>query len=942
MKIRKRINFWLYFLLPYIVLSQTVFFDQLELKNGLPSNVVYDLLKEEDGFLWIATEEGLTQFDGIHFKTFLHPEQSSKSGSNIKKDYLGRIWYQTFDGFLFYVEANQNLKTFPQKNNLGFVNYIIKQDYLVKTTLDGIEIRSLQNLQKLKEIKIPNFETTFLEFLNDEIVFGNQNTFSFDLKNGTLKKIESSPLKNYPNAICVPHQNHLNFITQTKDGKVDFYEYQNGAFQMVNSLHNVPAIQNVEFIGQSYWLCTKQGVLNTDLNGNLIPNKATLPKDNISCVASSSEGFYWLGSLTNGIIIIKDFNTWEYTVENEKFYSVSKDKNKLYFSTSTGKIYSTDKQFNTSLVWDTQDFHPIYYLQANLHPNYLFFTGNGFYVFNKNSKKIEFTNGAVKAVVKLNEQEFLTTGTGFVKSFRLNPLQWNKSEWMQKIRGKAVYVDKNKNWYVATNNGVYAGKENLVNSLLYQNKPFAAKQLEGKNDEIVGLHVNGDLFEIKQNKIRYFTKNRTFHLLKKINDTIYAVEKNNIYKVNNKNLIKVVNVGTYLKIKDIEKMDSYFFVITDEKIVRIKPNIANPIYRKKEIFITETLVNSKPTIIHQKKLNSNENDIQINFQFFDFENHNEYDLAYTINQKTKIIPYNSQQIKLFSISDGNYQIKLVLLDKNSGRIIAKSSEINFEVLAPIWKRTWFILTFFIIFSILTRIIYLHKIKQWQKAKAEEIEKLTLENNLKESRLQLIKSQMNPHFFFNAINNIQSYIFTNETKEASSYLSKFSKLTRKILEFSDVSTITLKEEIEALQLYLELQQMRFKDLIFHIYVDPSLQIEIIKIPTMLIQPYVENSILHGLSHSIKEKKLQIDFKLIQHQLLCCITDNGIGRIKSAEINQQSNKPKSFATKANLERIMWLNKKEYQIKIEYEDLYNAQEESVGTKVILTIDLHSWNQK
>ena len=73
--------------------------------------------------------------------------------------------------------------------------------------------------------------------------------------------------------------------------------------------------------------------------------------------------------------------------------------------------------------------------------------------------------------------------------------------------------------------------------------------------------------------------------------------------------------------------------------------------------------------------------------------------------------------------------------------------------------------------------------------------------------------MNPHFFFNAINNIQSYIFTNETKEAATYLSKFSKLTRKILEFSDVDSISLKDEISSLQLYLELQQMRFKDLKF---------------------------------------------------------------------------------------------------------------------------------
>jgi len=225
-----------------------------------------------------------------------------------------------------------------------------------------------------------------------------------------------------------------------------------------------------------------------------------------------------------------------------------------------------------------------------------------------------------------------------------------------------------------------------------------------------------------------------------------------------------------------------------------------------------------------------------------------------------------------------------------------------------------------------------------KKNLAKVAQLTLENNLKESRLQLIKSQMNPHFFFNAINNIQSYIFTNETKEASQYLSKFSKLTRKILEFSDVDRISLKEEIESLQLYLELQQMRFKDLHFVINTHNIHNLEQIKIPTMMYQPYVENAILHGLSHSIKHKVLEIDFSLEnQNTLIGIIIDNGIGRIKSAELNSlNSKKPKSFATKANLERIQLLNKDQYKITVEYTDLYDEDRESNGTQVTIKIEL------
>ena len=149
---------------------------------------------------------------------------------------------------------------------------------------------------------------------------------------------------------------------------------------------------------------------------------------------------------------------------------------------------------------------------------------------------------------------------------------------------------------------------------------------------------------------------------------------------------------------------------------------------------------------------------------------------------------------------------------------------------------------------------------------------------------------------------------------------------------------MKEEIESLQLYLELQQMRFKDLHFTIDSHNIDNLEQIKIPTMMYQPYVENAILHGLSHSLKHKELAIDFSLEnENTLIGIIKDNGIGRIKSAELNSlNTNKPKSFATKANLERIQLLNKDQYKITVEYTDLYTENGENIGTQVIIKIEL------
>lgn len=139
-----------------------------------------------------------------------------------------------------------------------------------------------------------------------------------------------------------------------------------------------------------------------------------------------------------------------------------------------------------------------------------------------------------------------------------------------------------------------------------------------------------------------------------------------------------------------------------------------------------------------------------------------------------------------------------------------------------------------------------------KSKLIEAEKTIIaEKKASESELKAIKAQMNPHFFFNALNTIQSYITTNETEEATNYLNKFSKLTRMILEMTDKNWITIEEELRMQTLYLDLQKVRLSDFDFQIELN-QINLQQITIPTMLLQPYVENAIIHGLAHKLGPK------------------------------------------------------------------------------------------
>jgi LytS/YehU family sensor histidine kinase len=240
------------------------------------------------------------------------------------------------------------------------------------------------------------------------------------------------------------------------------------------------------------------------------------------------------------------------------------------------------------------------------------------------------------------------------------------------------------------------------------------------------------------------------------------------------------------------------------------------------------------------------------------------------------------------------------------------------------------------------IIYLLVKNEFKKQRIKqqfETEKNKLEKELQQSTLASIKSQMNPHFLFNALNTIQSYIYQNDKQNASQYLGKFSELTRMILEMSNREKVSLTEEIKALKLYLELEQLRFEEKLKHeIVVAKTVDEEMIHIPSMLIQPYVENAIKHGLLHKKDNWLLHILFERKENTLVVTVDDNGIGRKRSQELQKLKLKQhQSFAMSANEKRLNILNKGlEKPIALQIIDKTNDSGEACGTTVILNIPI------
>jgi two-component sensor histidine kinase len=335
----------------------------------------------------------------------------------------------------------------------------------------------------------------------------------------------------------------------------------------------------------------------------------------------------------------------------------------------------------------------------------------------------------------------------------------------------------------------------------------------------------------------------------------------------------------------------------------------------------------------------NQNNIEINYSILYFKTKEEVPLFYRINDGDWIQTQpESRNLNLASLSPGGYKIDFRLNSFQENAFPLKS--ITFTIQKPWWQKWWFYLVLIIVFLLVVFTIYIWRTNDLIKKNKLATEKMELENALNRSVLTAIKSQMNPHFFHNALNTIQSFIYSNDKKNASTFLNKFSKLTRMILEMSEKDKVTLSEEIASILLYLEIERVRFNDdFEFKIEIQNHIDQEMIKIPSMILQPYIENAIKHGLLHKSGLKKLQIEFKQEERYLVITINDNGIGRKRSLELNKiKRDKHQSFSTDANETRLNLLNRGNHRkVLVEFTDKTDNYNNSEGTLVTISIPLN-----
>lgn len=296
-----------------------------------------------------------------------------------------------------------------------------------------------------------------------------------------------------------------------------------------------------------------------------------------------------------------------------------------------------------------------------------------------------------------------------------------------------------------------------------------------------------------------------------------------------------------------------------------------------------------------------------------------------------------KQYKAYEDTMREQQYNNLLLEARS-RYEADKAEKELEVMSLKLKTTRYFnygLTGAILGILTIAILLVRHIRLSSKQRME-----TMNHTISEITQRNLRQQMNPHFIFNTLNSIQYYVFQNDKMASNNYLSKFSLLMRKTLDNSQHTSIPIKEELEALELYLELESLRFKGKFdWKITIDEEIDTLLYKIPTMLIQPYVENSIVHGLMYKENGKgSIRVDLVLENEYIRCTIDDNGIGREKAMEMKQRKNKDHqslgTSITETRLKLISSIYGK--RMNIQYSDKKDEDGRSTGTRVEIHIPI------
>lgn len=972
-------------------------FQNITVNDGLSMSTITDFEQDHNGYIWIATAEGLHRYDGKHFKILKHSENVSNSLSDSYVhdilSYDHNLYVGTNLGTidiiseLDYTTRHLDLRKYDSTFDYSISHLLVHQDRIIINTDGGglwqydpalnkarrIQVKDIGN-ESIRQLKIDNnslllatahkiirtdLNTTSVLFNDQNILItdviryknhyliGTENgLYQTDLNFRKLTKLNVPPRKRYINKInTIAVQSGVAWIgtsgglLKLEHGRFSLYRSNvQRPYSLVND--NISDLfvdkDNLLWIGTIAGVSTYAPQLNKFGLLQYFEIGDQTYSNNVYCTYEDQKGTIWLGTLASGLVKLNEDNTIakiyprivDGPFESNSVRSIFEDsKGNFWIGTSIDGIFLFDRKTEKFTAVANRekgnvDFGTTRHFYEDRDHNLWIGTPLGLYLKSPDNgtftKYISDKSHANNSIYQITEHP--TENKLILASFR----------------GGLQIFDK-------TTETFETYKSDETDSLTINSNNLMSLQWINDDTLLIGTYGGGlNLFDLKSKQFSAITEteglvnNVVYGVLYQGNGKCWLSTNNGIvqYDIYNKSFVNFkpvhylqsteYNEGAFCKSSD----GTYYFGGVNG-LNFFKPNQINFDTTGSPIFITDvrgeftdfsknsyslSFLNSRLEIDFTSLYYINPEGINYSYRLRGYDN----DWVSATGTNTAVYP---------RLSPGSYIFE-VLAEDEFGNWSTSSDDLKIMVNPPLWQKWWFILV-----SIITIATLIYALFKYRTRAIERSYKL----QLVDSELTALRSQMNPHFIFNSLNSIQYFILKKEPREAYTYLSKFASLMRKILQNSRLKYISVADEVEGLDLYLEMEKLRMdNNLDYTIKTRNIADLENTNMPTMLIQPFVENSIIHGLLPKKENRKLNILISCEKQYLLCTITDNGIGREAASEMNaKRSSKHTSAGMNLTQQRLKILSEGQGNFDVKVNDL-SYEDGSKGTEVKLVVPI------
>jgi ligand-binding sensor domain-containing protein len=932
------------------------------MSDGLLHSTVYRVFQDQRGFLWFCTDYGLCCFDGKNFRKVNNDSLLLGPVISVSEDGNGHKLISSIkEGILLL--SDSGVKKYSLLNNveLKYALYAVSKGHIIwgLTRGYGLSLFSIRSHQlradttRDEQRRKVNF--TKISEYPDELLLASNNGV-FRIRDSIVEPLFQHLVKGPISDVKRSRDGTYWISSDTKllgikDQRI-IYSFEFKSWQHIG---NILCDRD-----NRVWVALYSDGLFLLHDGRMeeITTRLAMHRTFINDLYQDNEGNIWLATYDAGVYKISTLDLLNYFLENEQLSIFCKalapwGKDRLIMGT-LGRLY----------IWENSKIRQLPFRSLRVD-EYIYFvkvSGNTLYVgtphalYTKDLSSpaipekaiVPHIAGAVSMCIDHRNKKWIG---GYQHLYCMDAGNRitidSSSEMIHRKRFNALFEDSRHCLWLGTTNGLvtyYHGRFSRFN--IYENKAFSIiNNIYEDSRDRVWVATEGGLLCIEGGHYKKFTtkngltSNKCHSLVEDGNNTLWVATLNGLSYIDLTTLeIKGYGAGIYPN----EALCLYFnkndllFVGTATGLSSIKTNRIVMDDKPPAVYITG--VNTENGHVNMPSgvsLPYHANKLSIDFIGLSFQNVNDIEYRYKIkNLHDEWVFTTNNSLELPSLPSGNYCF-ILNARKNKGKW-SKEVVLPIVISTPFWKAWWFILllaavAFGFIF-LLTR----WRIKKYESKKREWLnfvnKELSLHNKITYLKQQALSALINPHFIFNCMNSIQHYLNRYDNDKANAYLADFAHLIRITMQGAQQAFIDLNEEMQRIKLYLSLEQLRFGDhLTYEIRIMEGLDPSGIRIPNMILQPYIENAIWHGIMPN--EGIGNISILLAEHrpgELKITIDDNGVGIQQSRRLKNRSGKEHfgMALTAERLKLLKQLSKQNYNVAV--EELSDESGKSRGTRI------------